>query len=110
MSRCKHEYSTQRLAALHQFHEPAKLYELCQAPDRYLKSHQSGGGCWYLFLLPNADADAVLWEDPVSAALVTFVQYLRTSLLQWAGFPGMADWPTVPKDDLTLLTEGLIPF
>ncbi len=44
------------------------------------------------------------------ATSVTFVQYLRTSLLKWAGFPGMADWPTVPQDDLILLTEGLIPF
>jgi hypothetical protein len=101
---------THRLAALHQYHEPGQPYELCLAPDRYLKNHQSGGGCWYLFLLPNADADTVLWEDPVSTTSVTFVQYLRTSLLKWAGFPGMADWPSVPQDDLTFLTEGLIPF
>jgi hypothetical protein len=99
-----------RLAALHQYHELGQPYELCLAPDRYLKSHQSGGGCWYLFLLPNADADAVLWGDPVSATSVTFVQYLRTSLLTWAGFPGMADWPSVPKDDLDFLTKDLIAF
>jgi len=101
---------TYRLAALHQYHEPGQPYELCFALNRYLKNHQSRGGCWYLFLVPNAAADAVFWEDPVSAISVTFVRYLRTGLLKWGGFPGMADWPTVPQDDLNFLTEGLMPF
>jgi hypothetical protein len=85
---------------------PGTRYTFAFAPDRFFKDDYSGGGgSPYSFYLPDASADAWLAEP-----FDTFVRYLRTSILSWAGFPGMADWPTVPQDDLTFLTEGLIPF
>ncbi len=91
---------------LHQEYVPGTRYTFEFAPDRFFKDHYSGGGgSPYSFYLPDASADAWL-GDPFD----TFVRYLRISMLSWAGFPGMADWPTVPQDDLIFLTESLIPF
>ena len=91
---------------LHQEYVPGTRYTFEFAPDRFFKDYYSGGGgSPYSFYLPDARADAWL-ADPFD----TFVRYLRTSILSWAGFTGMADWPTVPQDDLILLTEGLIAF
>lgn len=73
------------------------------APDRFFKDYAGGGQSHYTFLFPDAGADTSVYG-------MTFVEYLRLSLLQYAGFPGMAEWPVKPEEDLTLLTEGLIPF
>ncbi|HLG76736.1 MAG TPA: hypothetical protein VKX46_09980, partial [Ktedonobacteraceae bacterium] len=62
----------------------------------------------YRFDIPNKHADVILYEDEEER--MTFVRYLRLSLLQYAGFPGMAHWPGKPEEDLELLTQGLIPF
>ena len=82
------------------------------APDRAFKDITSGGPTPYLFLLPDAHADASLIEMeyiPRQERLVTFVEYLRFSLA-WAGFPGMSQWRVAPKEDITFLTQGLLPF
>ncbi len=85
---------------------PGMRYTFEFAPDCFFKDDYSGrGGSPYSFYLPDASADAWL-ADPFD----TFVRYLPISILSWAGFPGMADWPTVPQDDLNFLTEGLMPF
>jgi hypothetical protein len=74
------------------------------APDCFEKDFTSGGGGTnYSFSFPDSGVDAKTYKS-------TFVQYLRSSLLQWAGFPGMAEWPVKPEKDLALLTKGLIPF
>jgi len=91
---------------LQQNYVPGTKYTFQFALDRFFKDYYSGGGgSPYSFYLPDARADAWL-ADPFD----TFVRYLRTSILSWAGFPGMADWPTVPQDDLTFLTKDLIAF
>lgn len=97
------------LAEMHRYHRPEKPYELRFAPDRYRKDNQSGGDTPYLFELPDARADAMLL-DPQSEGQITFVQYLRRSVLRWAGFPGMVNWPQVPQEDLTFLTNDLKPL
>jgi len=91
---------------LHQEYVPGTRYTFQFAPDRFFKDYYSGGGgSPYSFYLSDARADAWL-ADPFD----TFVRYLRMSILSWAGFPGMADWPSVPKDDLDFLTKDLIAF
>jgi hypothetical protein len=91
---------------LRQGYVPGTRYTIVFAPDRFFKDHYSGGGgSPYSYYLPDGSADAWL-ADPFD----TFVRYLRISLLSWAGFPGMAGWPTVPQDDLTFLTKDLIAF
>jgi hypothetical protein len=62
----------------------------------------------YRFDIPNQYADVLLYTDGEED--VTFVSYLRTSLLRYAGFPGIARWPVKPEEDLARLTEGLLPF
>ncbi len=90
------------------------------APDRYFKANVSGAGP-YVFIIPDASADAHLniWVPFPRGDPLTFVQYLRWSLLHWAGFPGMAEWNTfpgwpdnakLPQDDLAVLTSDLPPF
>jgi hypothetical protein len=97
------------LSKMHRYHQPEKPYELHFAPDRHFKNYQTGAGTTYLFALPDARADAVLW-DPQFEGHITFVQYVRRSVLRWAGFPGMANWPQVPQEDLIFLTNDLKPF
>lgn len=80
------------------------------AEDRYFKDYCNGSSSPYRFTLPDDGADALLYcfayDQPV-----TFVNYLRISILRWAGFPGFAQWPTgVPVDDLAFLTQGLTAF
>jgi len=91
---------------LRQEYVPGTRYTFEFAPDRFFKDNYSGGGgSPYSFYLPDARADAWL-ADPFDM----FVRYLRISILSWAGFPGMADWPTVPQEDLTFFTKDLIAF
>jgi hypothetical protein len=69
------------LSELYLYHQPEKPYELRFASDSYLKNYQSGAGTTYFFELPDARADAVLW-DPQFEGQITFVQYVRRSLLR----------------------------
>jgi hypothetical protein len=91
------------------------------AEDQYFKANVSGADTEYAFHLPDARVDARLfyWAPFPRGGPLTFVQYLRWSLLQWAGFPGMAEWNTfpgwpddvkLPQDDLAVLTKDLPPF
>lgn len=87
-----------------------ECYRLEFAEDRYFKDYCNGSSSPYAFPLPDAGADSLLhcfaFDRPV-----TFVDYLRTSILRWGGFPGLAQWPTaVPEDDVAFLTQGLMPF
>ncbi len=98
MTRLRREYKT------------GKPYEFDFAEDRYFKDYCGGSSSPYGFALPNASADSFLYcfayDQPV-----TFVDYLRTSILRWAGFPGLAQWPSdVPVDDIAFLTQGLVAF
>jgi hypothetical protein len=81
------------------------------APDRFCKNYSSGTATTYMFPVPNASADVLMWSPPyLPQKRISFVHSLRVSLLQWAGFPGMMAWPRVPQEDLAFLTDGLLPF
>lgn len=87
-----------------------KPYPFEFAEDRYFKDYYNGSSTPYVFHLPDASADSPLYcfeyDQPV-----TFVDYLRTSILRWAGFPGFMRWPTaVPEEDIAFLTQGLVVF
>ncbi|MBV9613951.1 MAG: hypothetical protein JO031_00675 [Ktedonobacteraceae bacterium] len=93
------------MTRLRQKHMPGEKFLFEFAPDRSFKDNYGGAGTPYAFFLPDMRADA--WLVDLSR---TFVQYLRMSILQWAGFPGMAEWRTVPEEDLAFLTHDLLPF
>jgi hypothetical protein len=78
------------------------------APDHYFKDLYGGSSTPYGFDLPQASADAVM-PNPFGSGYTTFVEYIRVSLT-WAGFPGIAGWTEVPRDDLNFLTHDLLPF
>jgi hypothetical protein len=85
------------------------------APD-YLHKAQVSGGEPYGIELPEAGADAVWHNDDLHEG-ATFVAYLRSALLDWAGFPGWArnapDFarPSQPfPDELRRLAAGLERF
>jgi hypothetical protein len=85
------------------------------APD-YLHKAQVSGGEPYGIELPEAGADAPWRNDDLHAG-ATFVTYLRSALLDWAGFPGWArpapDFarPQQPfPDELTRLATALERF
>jgi hypothetical protein len=93
------------------------------AEDTLSKAEVSGAGGPYSFHIPDACMDARLdsWVPSPKkyGSEFTFVEYLRWSLLQWAGFPGLAGratfaaWPEEvppPKEELAMLTKDLIPF
>lgn len=91
------------------------------AEDQYFKDNVSGAVTPYAFTIPDTNTDAVLFYRAAfpQGAPLTFVQYLRWSLLHWAGFPGMAEWDAFPgwpdsvtllQDDLAVLTKDLTPF
>lgn len=91
-------------------YKAGKPYEFDFAEDRYFKDYCGGSSSPYGFALPDASADSFLYcfayDQPV-----TFVDYLRTSILRRAGFPGFMQWPTaVPEDDMAFLTQGLVAF
>jgi hypothetical protein len=73
------------------------------ADDVSFKDYTGGSYSNYTITLPDAGADAKTWG-------MTFVEYVRLSLLQYAGFPGMAEWAEKPEEDLAMLTKDLIPF
>lgn len=81
------------------------IYKFEFAPDADFKDGYGGSSSPYTMILPDASADVRLIGTGM-----TFVQYLRVSLLSWGGFIGMRKWPTVPKGDLAVLTRDLIPF
>ncbi len=84
------------------------------APNRNFKDFTEDEETPYQFSLPDRNMDVKLAiahnEFPALPSGTTFVQYLRISILKWAGFPGMAEWPNPPVEDLALLTRDLIPF
>lgn len=97
------ESALQRLKAALQVSKTGRVaFEF--ADDCYGKDYASGSPSQYLFWFPDASADA---NDAYG---MTFVEYLRFSLLQWAGFPQMVEWLVKPEKDLLLLTQGLLPF
>jgi hypothetical protein len=73
------------------------------ADDRCFKDYTGGSPSNYTITFPDMGADAKTWG-------MTFVEYVRLSLLQYAGFPGMAEWVEKPEEDLAMLTKDLIPF
>ena len=78
------------------------------APDDLHKANTSGGEPYTMYI-PNAAADA---NFEYECHQTTFVNYLRIAF-QWGGFPG---WEhntyaaRAPREILTQLTEGLLPF
>lgn len=73
------------------------------APDWYHKYFISGGGPYFITtpcLAADAPLEGVCFE-------ITFVEYLRTCF-RWAGFPGLAQAPKPPLDDIATLTRGLL--
>jgi hypothetical protein len=65
------------------------------AEDQFFKANVSGADTEYAFHLPDARADARLfyWAPFPRGGPLTFVEYLRWSLLHWAGFTvGTGQW------------------
>lgn len=85
--------------------QQGSIVQLEFAPDRHEKSYSSGSSTPHAIDLSNAEFDGRLADSPRE----TFVQYLRRCF-RWAGFPGMAEWPSAPASDLAFLTQGLLPF
>ena len=79
-------------------------YAIDLAPDVYHKANQSGGGS-YRIAFPDARADAPVLELDAPS----FVEYLR-ECCRWGGFPGLAELPDPPHEELRRLTDGLLPF
>ena len=82
-------------------------YSLALMPNMqnaYLEQAQDGFE--FAIEVPCACADAPLLYERHET---TFVNYLRICL-RWAGFPGWERLPVRPERDITLLTEGLVPF
>ncbi len=75
------------------------------APDGHGKDYRSTSGTPYIFSFPDPQADAMLRRTSPQG----LVPYLR-QCFAWGGFPGMAQWPSVPKDDLEFLTHDLVAF
>ena len=96
----------QKITSLKEEYRRDKSCQLEFAPDRYFKDFCGGSSTPYGFMLPQASADAMM---PTSSGWTTFVEYIRVSLA-WGGFPGMSEWPKVPRDDLDFLTRDLLPF
>ncbi|MDF1503438.1 hypothetical protein [Roseisolibacter sp. H3M3-2] len=79
-------------------------YVLDIAPDACHKANTSGGGP-YQIAFPDPGADAPVLE----LGAPSFVAYLR-DCFRWGGFPGLAELPDPPREELRVLTEGLEPF
>ena len=58
------------------------------APD-YLHKADISGGAPYGIDLPAPGVDA-MWDNDEAHSGLTFVEYLRSALLEWGGFPGWA--------------------
>jgi hypothetical protein len=63
-------------------------FPLSLAPD-YLHKSDVSGGAPYGINLPAPAVDA-LWDNDALHQGLTFVEYLRSALLRWGGFPGWA--------------------
>ena len=74
------------------------------APDALHKANISGGGP-YAIAFPDPAADAPVLELDAPS----FVGYLR-ECFRWGGFPGLAEEPDPPTEELARLTEGLLPI
>lgn len=76
-------------------------YELVLAPDDLHKANISGDATYVL--LPDAGADFEFddWHA------TTFVKYLR-AVFEWGGFPGWARGDNAPRQEIGVLTEGLL--
>jgi hypothetical protein len=94
-----------RMAELLFSHRLQRLAWFEFAVDPYVKNFTSGSSTPYAIDIRGAGIDGVVVGFPP----MTFVQYLR-KCFRWAGFPGMAEWPTTPTEDLAHLTQGLLPF
>lgn len=94
----------QRLLDKHS-HGRMKHFEF--APDPNYKDNRSGSSTPYDIYWDTPCIDGTLPRSQTPP--LTFVQYLR-ECFRWAGFPGMAEWPAVPTEDLAFLTDGLLPF
>ena len=79
---------------------------LILSPDNYHKYGYSGGGA-YGMRLPCRAVDALFLQDDRQER--TFVNYLR-ACFRWAGFPGLEEDVRLPKETITRLTQGLLPF
>lgn len=86
-------------------HRSNQLVHFELAPDRHFKNHTAGSSS-PLIIRSSKRIDGILDHYRSSP---TFVQYLRMCM-RWAGFPGMAEWPNVPEDDLAYCTQDLLPF
>lgn len=64
------------------------LFPLSLSPDYMHKADVSGGPPYFVGL-PNRSVDA-LWENDTLHPQTLFVDYLRSALLEWGGFPGWA--------------------
>jgi hypothetical protein len=95
-----------RVGALRDLHARGLFHQFEFAPDRYFKDYTAGSSTPFAFSAPNPSMDATLG---VYEPRPTFVEYLRRCL-RWAGFPGMAEWPSTPDADLSFVTEDLVPF
>lgn len=90
-----------------QINRPGQNQRLEFAADKHFKDHYAGSSTPHVIMWKEAGIDGELPPDPGRG--MTFVKYLRLCF-RWAGFPGMSTWTDVPQDDLTMLTEGLLPF
>jgi hypothetical protein len=73
------------------------------APDKLHKHGYSGDDAVGL-LVPDSRIDG-LWSEP----RMSFIKYMRMSLLDWGGFPGFRESPGVPPV-LEELRGGLVAF
>lgn len=82
-------------------------FPLPLAPD-YLHKVNASGAAPYAIGLPNAGVDA-LWEGDELHSETLFINYLRSALLNWGGFPGWArrepDWAAPQEPWPPLLAE-----
>jgi hypothetical protein len=88
-----------------EFDPEEEQVEAALAPDDLHKDNISGGNP-YSVLLPDPSADFIFQYE---FHHMYFVPYLRMSILQWGGFPGLeAQEP--PFEPLADLIDGLKPF
>jgi hypothetical protein len=76
------------------------------APDALHKANISGGSP-YSIEVPQMVADAMVLDAPHE---VRFVDYLRTAILRWGGFPGWGDAEGAIPAELDELRRDLVPF
>jgi hypothetical protein len=81
--------------------------------DRLLVSadaiHKMGasGGMPYAVDVAAPRVDGFLYNEPHH---LLFVDYLRLSVLEWAGFPGLSFYENSPNAEVATLRQGLVRF